>query len=142
MGLNTILRNARDRDRRIDKVRAGFATLTFDDKGLIVAEFINELRAGPPKPPRRPRKPKASVNAPVQAPKPKTTREWVTEVLAAHAPLNAAGIHAVIERTAPGAVIRDTVSHEVSVMLSKGLLVKAGSVGRARAVALANGGNH
>ncbi len=138
MGLVTdILRKARERDKRIGKARDAVAALTFEEKGLFVAEVLSELRAGPPKPARRPRKQRAGVEAPT--PKPKTTRDLVTEVLAAHAPLNVAGIHAAIERTSPGAIPKPTVAAAVSDMLGKGLLVRKRGDGRAMSVALANG---
>ena len=68
--------------------------------------------------------------------------ERVTEALAQTSPLNTVGIHAVIERTAPGVVSKHTVAAEVSGMLSKGLLVRAGTTARGASFALANGGTH
>jgi hypothetical protein len=142
MGLvANILRSARERERRINKVRAAAAALTFDEKGAVVAELLNELRAGPPKPARRPRKPGAP-SIPAQVVPRKTIRERVTEALAQTSPLNTVGIHAVIERTAPGVVSKHTVAAEVSGMLSKGLLVRAGTTARGASFALANGGTH
>lgn len=56
-----------------------------------------------------------------------------------HAPLNVAGVHAAIERIAPGEVAKGSVAATVSDMLSKGLLVAKGTDGRGRAVALKGG---
>ena len=131
MGIITeILRNARQRDRRLARARGAFSELTWDEKQVLVGEVLCELEAGPPKPRRRGRKAPA---------KPETIPERVTAVLAAHGPLNAAGVHAAIERDAPGAVSKGSVASTVSYLLSKGLLVKAGHDGRSMAVALAKG---
>ena len=62
----------------------------------------------------------------------------MTAALTECAPLNVAGIHAVIERTMPGTLPKHSVTAEVSRMFAEGLLVKAGSDGRTASFALAN----
>ena len=131
MGIVTdILRGARQSDRRLAKARGAFDDLAWDEKRVHAVEVLRVLEAGPAKPRRRARKAPA---------KPETIPERVTAVLAAHGPLNAAGVHAAIERDAPGVVSKGSVAAAVSNLLSRGLLVKAGSDGRSMAVALANG---
>ncbi len=130
-----ILRSARERDQRFAKARAAVAKLTLDEKGILLAEIVRELRAGPPVA-RRPRKPRPRAILAPRA-RAKTLRERVAEVLAAPAPLNVAGVHAAIERTAPGVANRNTVAAAVSEMLARGLLVKRGGDGRSMSVALA-----
>lgn len=134
--VSDILRSANERNRRFAKVRAAYAALTFEEQGHFVAEALGVLKAGPPKKRSRRRKP---VPIACSRTRPTTVRERVTSALAEHAPLNTAGIHAVIERTSPGVVSKNSVAAEVSVMLTKGLLVKAGIAGRGASYALANG---
>jgi hypothetical protein len=133
--ITDIMRWARERDRRLSKARVSIAALMFDEKATLAVELQRELRAGPPKIRRR-RAP--TLKAPLRDRK--TVRTYVTEALAKHAPLNAAGIHAAIDRVAPGVTSKGSVAAEVSLMVGKGLLVKAGIAGRGHSYALANGG--
>ena len=68
----------------------------------------------------------------------KAIRERISEALAAHAPLSAAGIHAAIERTAPGVVTKAVVATEVTRMRDEGLV----TIKSRGAFTLANGGPH
>jgi len=141
-----IIRNANARARRLDKARAAYGALTFDEKGTFAAEMLRELRAGPPEKRSHRRKTvemgASSQDAPstpgTGAPqKPRMTiRDYVTGALSQCAPMNVAGIHAVIERTAPGVVGKHSVAAEVSTMLANGLIVKAGTDGRSASFAL------
>jgi hypothetical protein len=132
MGIVTdILRSARERERRVGKARAAIAALTADEKGIVVVELIRELQAGT-------RRPKACTE-PVGAAPRKTAREHIVNALSQHAPMNAAGIHAAIERSAPGAFTKSTIAAELSLMATKGLVLKVGVLGRGASFALNSG---
>lgn len=137
MGIvSDLLRAERQRLRRLEKVYAGLRALNFNEKTQVAAKLFHELEAGPPKPSRH-RKAKSVASPP--KPVGKTVRELVTAALSQHAPLSAAGVHAVIERTVPGTIHKGSVAAEISVMVAKGLVIKAGIAGRGASYALANG---
>jgi len=66
----------------------------------------------------------------------KSTRERITEALAAHAPMNVAGIHAAVERTSPGVATKEAIAAEIERMRAEGLVATRGKA----AFALATGG--